>query len=67
MIEDASLARIVIKPKPDLEARNGFLLTRKLLYQKIFCSNESCRKNINLDSANSSFSSYFLSLFYINI
>lgn len=66
MIEDASLARIVIKPKPGLEASNGILFSRKLLYKKIFCSNESRRKNINLDSANSSFSSYFLSLFYIN-
>lgn len=46
MIEDASLARIVIKPKPGLEASNGILFSRKLLYKKIFCSNESCRKNI---------------------
>lgn len=34
MIEDASLARIVNKPKPGLEASNGILFSRKLLYKK---------------------------------
>lgn len=67
MIEDASLARIVIKPKPGLEASNGILFSRKLLYKKNLLLKRILQKNINLDSANSSFSSYFLSLFYINI
>lgn len=67
MIEDVSFVCIVIKFKLGLEVSNGIFFFRKFLYKKIFCLNEFCRKNINLDFVNLLFSSYFLILFYINI
>lgn len=51
MIEDVSFVCIVNKFKLGLEVSNGIFFFRKLLYKKIFCLNESCRKNINLDFA----------------